>query len=285
MRTAPALLAVLLPGAAAASPDDVMLSNLGVWNDAPVDTATATEAYHVVVNELGMAIANKPVAPGETLGIYGFDVGLSSTVAFISSHDEDSQHPSPWSRVDPTGEPPAVLWIPWLHVRKGLPLSLEVGANTGYLAFTHQTAVGGYARWGLVEGYMPIPDLAIQVGYAGYVGNDELELGVMDLSATLGYTLPFGSIVGINQARFSPFLGVGSNRVHAAPRLTAEQQADLGIAEVSGFKGSKTYDPGFVHTTVDGGFAIWSSDFQLRIAATWTPDVLVSVTGGLGFSY
>ncbi|MBN1336596.1 MAG: hypothetical protein JXB39_11615 [Deltaproteobacteria bacterium] len=280
-----ALLLVLTPGVAVAASHDVTLSRLGEWSDWPLYPTDVTDAYTVVVNELGLAIANKPVAPAETLGIYGFDLGVSSTVAFISSHDDSAGQPGPWSRVDPAGDPAAVLWIPWVHVRKGLPLSLEVGANAGYLAFTHQTAVGGYGRWGLVEGYAPIPDLAIQVGYAGYVGNDELELGVMDLSATVGYTVPFGSIVGIHQARFSPFLGVGSHRIHAAPRLGAERQASLGVSEVSGFQRSKVYDPAFEHTTVDGGFCIWSSDFQLRLAATWTPGSLVTLTGGLGFAY
>jgi hypothetical protein len=280
------VLLALSPGmAAAASPDDVTLSRLESWGNVPADPALALEAYHTVVNELGIAIANKPVGTAGTLGINGFDVGFSSTIAFVSSHDESLTKPSPWSRVDPTGEPAPVLWIPWVHARKGLPLSLEVGANLGYLAFTHQTALGGFARWGLVEGYAPVPDISIQIGYAGYVGNDEMELGVMDLSGTVGYTLPFGSVVGINHSRFSPYLGVGRNRVHAAPRLSEEQQADIGISKVSGFQGSKAYDPAFEHTTVDAGICIWSRDFELRVAATWTPDTLVTVTGGFGWNY
>ncbi len=279
------LLLALPPGVATASSDDVTLTRLVEWDNVPVDPALADEAFTVVVNQIGAAIANKPIAPADTLGLNGFDLGLSSTVAFVDAHDVSPTQPSPWSRVDPTGDPAPVLWIPWVHVRKGLPLSLEMGGNLGYLAFTHQAAVGGYLRWGLFEGFMPAPDISIQVGYAGYVGNDELELGVMDLSATVGYALPFGSIVGIHQARFSPYLTLASHRIHAAPRLTDEQQADIGISEVSGFQKNRIYDPAFDHTTIGGGFCLWNSDVQWRIAATWTPGTLVTVTGGLGLSY
>ncbi len=278
------LASLSLAGPAAAA-EDVVLSNLGSWKGTSVDQAVAADAYSAVVNQLGLSIANKPMAPGETLGVFGFDLGLSSTVAFIDTKEGGSGQPAPWARVHADGEPNAVLWIPWLQARKGLPLSLEVGGNLGYLAFSHQTIFAGYGRWGLWEGYHPIPDLCIQVGYAGYVGNDELELGALDYSATVGYTLPFGTLVGINQAQFSPYLGVGQVIVHAAPRLLEEEQQKIGIGEVSGFKSAAEFSDVYRHLNLAGGFRIVSGDVQLRLAVAFAPQQLTTLNGGLGFVF
>jgi hypothetical protein len=277
--------AALCSSGAALAAEDVVLSNLATWNGSPVDQAVAMDSYEVVVNQLGLAIANKPMAPGETLGVFGFDVGLSSTVAFIDTKDGSSGQPSPWARVHETGEPNGVMWIPWLSARKGLPLSLEVGGNLGYIAFSRQTVFSGYGRWGLWEGYHPIPDLSIQLGYSGYVGNNELELGAMDYSATLGYTLPFGSLVGINQAQFSPYLGVGQVIVHAAPRLDDDLIEDLGIGRISGFNGGEGFTENLRHVALSGGFRVLSGDVQLRMAVQFAPGQLTTVNGGLGFVY
>jgi hypothetical protein len=277
-------LAFAFSGSAIAA-EDVVLSQLGTWNGSAVDDLVAADAYQTVVNQLGLAIANKPMAPGETLGVFGFDVGLSSTVAFIDTKDTSSSDPSPWSRVHEDGQPNAVMWIPWLSARKGLPLSLEIGGNLGYVAFSRQTIFAGYGRWGLWEGYHPIPDLSVQVGYSGYVGNNELELGALDASVTIGYTLPFGSLVGINQAQFSPYFGVGQVIVHAAPRLDEQLQTDLGIGRISGFNKGEGFTEELRHLALSGGFRVLSGSVQLRMAAQFTPGQLTSINGGLGFVY
>ena len=273
-----------MAGAAqAAWPDDISLSSLATWGGAEPDPVVIQDAYETVVNELGVAIANKPMAPGETLGIYGFDVGLSGTLAFTTTKEDDS----PWARVHEDGDPSPVMIIPTLQVRKGLPLSLEVGANMGYIVASRQTTFGGYGRWAIVEGYRPIPDLTIQVGYTGYVGNQELELGVMDSSLTLGYTLPFGTLVGINQAQFCPYLGGGTLVIHASPRLDEETQTELGIGPVSGFKSGKniSYDAAYSHFNMQGGFRIVNNDFQFRLAGTFAPGVIATFNVGMGFVY
>ncbi len=280
------VLGMLASGDASATwPDDIVLSELGTWNGATVEQDVPRTTFDFIVNELGTAIANKPTSPAETLGVNGFDIGLTSSLALIHSRDESSSDPSPWSRVHPDGTPQDMLWIPGIQVRKGLPLSLEMGASIGYISFSRQTVFGGWARWGLMEGYWPIPDFSIQLGYAGYVGNEELELGVMDTSITMGYTLPFGTVVGINQARFSPFIGAGLLRIHAAPRLDDQLEESLGLAPVSGFQGSDYYDPAFRHFSIQGGFMITNGDFRLRISTAITPDVLPTLNAGLGFTY
>ena len=252
------------------------------------DADYVVEGYRTLVQELGVTIANKPMAPAESLGINGFQVGVANTFAFIRTGSIDGTHPSGWDLADTGEDPFPALFVPSLQLRKGLPLSLEVGANVGWIATTDTGVLGVYGRWTLVEGYRRIPDLAVQVGYAGYVGNDELELGVMDMSATLGYSLPFGVTEGINQAVFSPYVGVGVNRIHAAPRADLTRtDLDGRITEVTGIAGDPTVlvDTAFAPIQIGGGFRIQNGDFAATIAATYSPDVIATVNVGFGFVY
>lgn len=286
---------LLVAAAWAAFPEDVSIVEMDEFNGASTylpDTAQAGSDYVVVgyqtmVKELGTAIANKPMAPGESLGINGFHVGIANTFAFVRTGTTDGTHPTGWDLADEDEDPQTYLFIPWLQVRKGLPASLEIGANAGWIGLTRTGVFGVYGRWSLVEGYRRIPDLAVQVGYAGYVGNDELELGVMDMSATLGYSLPFGVTQGINQAVFSPYVGVGLNRIHAAPRADLSRTDLEGrVTEVSGFKADTDhFVKGFAPVQIAGGFRIKNGDFAATLAATYSPSLIATVNLGFGFVY
>jgi hypothetical protein len=286
---------LLVAAAAVAAPQDVSILEMDDYDGASTylpDTTTegsdyVVTGYQTMVKELGTSIANKPMAPGESLGVNGFQVGIANTFSFIRTGSTDGTHPTGWDLADKEEDPDPFLFIPWLQVRKGLPASLEIGANAGWIGMTNTGVLGVYGRWSVVEGYRRIPDLALQVGYAGYVGNDELELGVMDMSATLGYSLPFGVTEGIHQAVFSPYVGIGVNRIHAAPRADLSRTDLAGrITEVSGFKSdTDAFVEGFAPLQIDGGFRIVNGDFAATIAATYSPSLIASVSVGFGFVY
>ncbi|MED5372778.1 MAG: hypothetical protein VX899_17300 [Myxococcota bacterium] len=283
------MLLLLATSALAAWPDDVTLSNLATKGDTPVlDPADNRDAYDTVLRELGVAIANKPMYAAESLGPDGFEVGVMTTIGFHSAATDEIGEYAPWERVDADGDPGDVLLVPWIMVRKGLLPSLDVGANLGWVGMSRQTAVGGYARLTPLEGYHNAPDLAFQVGYSGYVGNNELELGVLDWSGTISYSLPFGALQGINNARFAPFAGVGQLIMHGQPRLSDEQSADLGLRPVSGFTGSEVYDasdPQWRQLQVHGGFMLVNRGFHFRAGTAWTPQTMPTINLGLGFTY
>jgi hypothetical protein len=272
--------------AMAAWPDDITLSNLDTWNGQAVqNTQTMRGSYDRVVQQLAVTVANKAMAPARTVGINGFDLALTSTIGFIESGDADPYDPSPWQRVHETGEPSATLWIPGISVRKGLPLSLEAGANIGYVAFSRQTVFGGYGRWAPLEGYGNLPDVALQLGYSGYLGNEELALSANDGSLTVGYSIPIGKLLGIHTGTVSPYAGVGYVRIHASPQMSALEQEALGIRAVSGSKNDPAYEEGFSPLTIHGGMRILSGDFQVLLNITAAPSAIVTLNSGLGFVF
>lgn len=294
---------LIVSAAMAAYPEDISLvamDDFGGVSTLPMSSEDfVASGYQTLAKELGVAIANKPLAPGETLGVYGFSVGIANTFAFIRTGYPDGVNPSGWDLADQDEDPPDYLFIPWLTFRKGLPLSLELGANAGWIGLSRTGVFGGYGRWAPLEGYRQVPDLCFQVGYAGYVGNDELEVGVMDMSATLGYSVPFGVTQGINQAVFSPYLSAGLNRIHAAPRVDlSDTELDGRLTEMTGFKSqaqlddaettgdqSVTFDTSFVPFVMSGGFRIVNGDFSATLSASYSPGLIVTTNIGFGFVY
>lgn len=273
----------------AAWPDDIVLTKLANKGDAPVlDPAENVPVYDTVLRELGVAIANKPMYGADSLGPDGFEVGVMTTIAFHSSGDDGIGTYAPWERVDADGETSDALLVPWIMMRKGVLPSVDVGANFGWVGNSRQSVMGGYARVSPLEGYHNAPDLAFQVGYSGYVGNNELELGVLDYSGTISYSLPFGALQGINNAHFAPFAGVGQLIMHGQPRLSDEQNAALGLRAVSGFKNSDAYDASdtqWRQLQVHGGFMLVNRGFHFRVGTAWTPAVMPTINLGLGFTY
>ncbi len=254
----------------------------------PLGEDYVTTGYVQVAKELGVLLANKPLAPAETLGVNGFSVGVATTFGFTRTGSLDGANPAGWDLVDPDEAPPLFMYVPQLQVRKGLPLSLEVGMNAGWIGSSETGVVGGFGRWAPLEGYRQAPDLAFQVGWAGYVGNDELELGVSDMSATLGYSIPFGTLAGIHQSIFSPYVGIGTNSIHAAPRadLTGTQLQGR-LPEKSGDTddGVEAYDETFAPLVIDGGFRVQNGDFTITLAGTYSPSLIATGSLGFGFVY
>jgi len=273
--------AALAAGSAwAVYPNDVTFSGL----DPASDQGVAPGAYKDVVIELGAAVAAKPMAPASTIGTSGFDVSMNHSVTFVDAAGADNI-PSSWERLHESGSPDQAIWIPRIEARKGLPGSLEVTLELGVVGLSRQAVVGGHGRWALVEGYPRLPEVLIQAGYVGYTGNDELDLGVMDLSAGLGYSLPFGSVVGINTARFSPWLGATRLTVHAAPGLSEAEATALGLTPLSGFRNSDYYDPDLNFWQLQGGFHLRSGGVTFQLSACYAVGVAASVNAGLGLVF
>lgn len=283
---------LLLAVAPATAGDDHGVSLLAMDDFAGVSTTVGTaddyvaDGYKQVVRELGVSLAASPTAPAETLGVNGFAVLLGTGMAFIHTGTVDGAHPAGWDLADADETPPLFLYMPTVEVQKGLPASLELDARFGWVGGTDTGLVGLRGRWGVVEGFRQLPDLALDLGYTAYLGNDELELGVMNMGATLGYTLPFGVTQGIHQAQFSPFVGIGLERIHAAPRVDLTDTGLEGrLPEVSGYASSEVFDKQFAPLTVNGGFRIVNGDYAATISVAYSPQVLATVHAGIGFVY
>ncbi|MBN92983.1 MAG: hypothetical protein CL928_02795 [Deltaproteobacteria bacterium] len=170
-----------------------------------------------VIKDQAMALSGPPSFPVGSLGLYEFEISVTNRMSFLHTLPEGDDATSAWDDVNPTGVANNILWMPGLQFRKGLPFSFEVGGDIAWIGISKQFEVGGYGRVVFLDGWKKIPDVALQLGYTGYVGNEQLDMGVFELDLSVGYTVHIPSVGGRATTFFSPFVGYSYLMAHARP--------------------------------------------------------------------
>ncbi len=274
----------LAPQAALAGwPEDVTLTDMLDHNGQRI-SAPVPEDYRQLVTELGTAVANKPISPAGTLGAFGFDFSLQNAFVFYDGNGEVGD-PTPWERAAPDEDPSPWMFVPTISIRKGFAASFEFGTTAGWMGMSRQGVFGGYGRLGLVEGTKPYPDLTIQMGYSAYIGNVELDLGVLDFGVRIGTKLPFGAFPEINTAQFEPYFDYTLMRITAAPRLSDEDKAAIGATRYYSFGQADDAEPALGVHRFSLGFQVTNGTVHFRGAAWYAVGSAPGVTAGMGFTY
>lgn len=269
----------------AAYPQDVTLSQLDVYQGSPYSNTEKIElAYRTVARDLGTGLANKPQG-GSTLGIDGFDISMGTTLIFVDANAFQGGATS-WQRAREGNQGAGAVFVPQLNLRKGLPLSLEAGAHMGWLAFTRQGSIGGYGRVAPLEGQPKLPEVALQVGYTGYVGNDELELGVTDASISIGKTVAFSAMQRSKTRTIHPYGAVGLNWIKATPLLSAARLDDLTIGKMTASKkDTETYSADMRQVILHAGMRIVSGDVGFRLGASVPLNSVPTLDTSVGYVF
>ena len=256
-----ALLLSTAPAVAEAGMKDLQVERLS-----QVEISGRQARLDFVVRELAMAIAAPPGHSVSSLGMFEFEVSTDHRITFV--HDDSDSGGTPWSDLSEDGVGSAIVYIPRVTFRKGLPWSFEVGGNAGWVGATRQFVVGGYGRWAVLDGWSKVPDAAIQVGYDGYIGNDQLNLGVFQLALSVGYTFQTSGSKNSSGTRFSPFGGYSFLMAHAQPVSEVE---GIGVVSAWAKDAEAGVDPrDFRFNRFFGGMQIRTGQVQFRIAADVT---------------
>jgi len=277
-----AMIALLLysASATAGTPADVVISDMRVYQGARLDTAP-TDQYATLIDQLGADVVANPAAiPAATTGVAGWDFSLQNTFGFVPAYKDDNG-PTGWQLANPDGTPPNFTATPNLVLRKGLPFGLEVGGRGGWMSGSRQGVVGGFLRVAPLEGSQPLPDLSFQAGYAAYVGNPELSVGVTDLSATLGTRLKLFRTARVTFSHWEPWFTFSMLRITAAPRLDAATLADVGAYAIGG---KDATEPARWLPRWGVGFQVTTNRVLLRLASDWAPKAAPTLTIGLGYA-
>jgi hypothetical protein len=157
--------------------------------------------------ELGFAINYIPLTPAAPLGTLGFNIGIEGTFLDI---DQASPY---WQKVT-TDTLPDYFPIPKLHIQKGLPFKIDVGAIYSQVPGTNISLIGGEVKWSLLEGSPVTPSFSIRGSYTKLNGVDTLDLETMgfDASISKGFAI------------LTPYAGIGQLWI------TAEEKAGIGLS-------------------------------------------------------
>ena len=266
--TASALAFVLLTSAApaVAGGNDVTLHRFGqcqLVGGVCSRVETNDEAFYDFARDIGLVFSPPLGTTAETLGQAGFGVQIDQTFAVIDANEDY------WLLADADETPTGTLPLTQFRVRKGLPLSLEIGGMFTVLWDSELVAVGTELRWALHEDYLwPVPDLAIR-GYVNtIVGHSQLAVTVAGGEVVTGLPIGVGNVMNI-----TPYAGYNLSAVVMASRLIDATPLDPrpSIAETTEPEFVFSVDTEIVHQGVAGlrlQFAVANVGFQAQFSST-----------------
>jgi hypothetical protein len=135
------------------------------------------------------AASYKSVAPAEPLGITGFDIGVELTSSKM-------EHGDIWKKA---GGDSTNLYIPKVHVHKGLPFGIDVGASLSAVPGSDIKLWGAEVKYAFIQGGVATPAVAVRAAATRLFGVDELEMDTRSVEL----------LVSKGFLNFTPYAGVG----------------------------------------------------------------------------
>jgi hypothetical protein len=142
--------------------------------------------------DLGAAASYKGVIPATPLGLTGFDIGAEVSATTL-------QHPEVWNLASSGSTTPDTVYVPKLHLHKGLPAGFDLGAFYSSIPNTDMTLWGAEARYAILEGGTVTPALGLRGTYSKLSGINELDFHTTGLELLISMRLTI----------FTPYAGVG----------------------------------------------------------------------------
>jgi hypothetical protein len=171
------------------------------------DAVPDIPAFRALSKDLGLVFAPRFLAPAETLGQAGFDVGAEFSFTSVNT---GADH---WRALE-SQDPGAGFATGQLHVRKGLPFSFEIGGTLMHLFESEMYAVGTELKFALNEGFFYLPDLAVRGTFNTVVGSSDLNLLTTGFDVSISKS--FG-VVGV--VNITPYAGYNHLVIFSSSRL------------------------------------------------------------------
>ncbi len=187
-----------------------------------------SQARFLLMSEnIAAAIHYKGVGPAEPLGIIGFDLGIELSSTEI---DDEIFGEASSGEIDQSE-----LIIPRVHVNKGLPFGLDIGAAFSAVPGTDIKALSGELRYAIVSGGVLTPAVGVRASYAVLEGVDQFDMNssALEITASKGF------------AMLTPYIGTGIVKTTVTPN-------DIGTLTEESFDQKKM----FVGATFNLGFAL-----------------------------
>jgi hypothetical protein len=162
------------------------------------------------------------VTPAAPLGVIGFDVGIEAT------QTDMSKSTAAWSKATGSSSSISKLYIPKLHVAKGLPFGIDVAAFVSKIPTTNISLAGAELRYAILDGGLAMPAVAVRGAFTKLGGVDQLSFSTksVDLSISKGFLM------------FTPYAGVGQVWVNSQANVSS---GALSLASTQTFTQSKVF--------------------------------------------
>jgi hypothetical protein len=209
----------------------------------------AQDTFKTLSKEAGAAISFKNAAPATPLGITGFDAGVELEVADIKTGNN-----SYWDKAF-NGNAPSYLVLPKVRVRKGLPLSIDVGAMYSYVPDSNIKLYGVEVSKAILDGTLATPALGVRATYTRLAGVSQLDLQTAGIDASISKGILF----------LTPYAGAGMVWIDSKAKgnlqtnsiaLTGSALKSESIWQPRGFVGVKISPLPLFGITVEAEYAV-----------------------------
>ncbi|CAM3224702.1 hypothetical protein G4177_16690 [Corallococcus sp. ZKHCc1 1396] len=199
------VLATALSGAAAHADDnDLSISRFGIDRfGQPNAAALASADFRAFARTFGAVINSANLMPPRTTGHSGY--AFNAELSVVSLPDGVFL---PTER-----EQPGSVLVPSVHVRKGLPFSLELGGRVGWVEKSSMVTATGELKWAVNEGFTYLPDVGVRLHVTKLFGAHDLDLTTTGLDIGVGKQFPLGGMITL-----TPYGGLDLAFVSAASR-------------------------------------------------------------------
>lgn len=187
--------ALLVASAASADPYDFQIADLGNPYVGGFNyTAAANSNFRVFARQLGAALTSVNLAPPETLGHSGFAFNAELSVVDFGNQTVKL----PVENKDFKGP----LFIPSVHIRKGLPFSFELGARGAWIEKSRMGAGTLELKWAVNEGFTFLPDIAVRGNITKLLNSRNFDVTAGGLDIGIGKQFALAGMVTL-----TPYIG------------------------------------------------------------------------------
>ncbi len=186
------------------------------------------------VKEFGTSLLFNPMAPAEPLGITGFDASVEMVVTDINDQEQY------WQKLVDDNDPYPFLAVPRLHVQKGLPFNIDVGAMYMAVPNSNIKLWGIEAKYAILEGSIVTPAVSVRASYSQLLGVDDVDLNTqsLDLLVSKGFLMltPYGgvSMIRVNGSENSEIVTLGDVNETSYRALAGIQFSPLPLLIING---------------------------------------------------
>jgi hypothetical protein len=220
------MLLACLSSAALASPNDFLIHQLGNPREGGANFSEDANAnFRTFVRELGAALTSVNLSPPETVGQTGFSA--TGELSVVTLRQSQFAFPTEAASTAP-------LLVPSLHVRKGLPFSLEVGGRAAWIEKSNMAAGTVELKWAFNEGFSYVPDVALRAFVTRLANARDFDLtaGGADFSLGKQFTLGGMSTLTPYAGWNLVWVGATSGTVDFRPDRTREESLGRKTAQL-----------------------------------------------------
>ncbi len=177
----------------------VLLSvNSFTWaKDIKLISGITQSEFESFVKEFGTASLFNPMTPAEPLGLTGFDISVEGIMTDINDSD------AYWKKFFGGEEPYSYIPASRLHVQKGMPFGMDVGAMYVAIPGSNIKLWGLEAKYTFFEGNVITPALSTRLSYSSLLGVDDISLNTMSLDL----------LISKGFMTFTPYAGISLNKI------------------------------------------------------------------------